>query len=230
MLGASLLWTAFQHLALRRTRAETALLILFFAVTGWLVLVYGSWIVHDNPDPRAITIGISYSRYWLPAFVLASGIIGSALARSMYALRRSPLRFGGIGLMILLAIFSTKTVFFSEGDGLVAVQRTLDGYAAIKKDVLSRTAANAVIVVDRSDKIFFPDRAVITPLRDESTYAALGPLSIRAPLYYYGITLTATDLTYQNKTQLSPLGLRLELISSYGNESLYRFVSVTSNQ
>lgn len=224
VLVAACLWTAYQHLASHRTRTETALTILFLGITGWLVTVYGSWVIHDNPDPDKITIGISYSRYWLPSFVLASGIMGSAFAAWARLIRRWSLRWGGVFLVFLLALFSFQIVFFSKGDGLFAVQKTLILYAATKQDVLSQTTANSIIVVDRGDKIFFPERSVITPLRDDSTYEVLGPLSKTVPLYYYGITLTESDLKYQNEVRLAPTGLQLKIINSYGNESLYRFM------
>lgn len=34
-----------------------------------LILYYGSWEFHDNPDPNSITIGNSYTRYWLPIYM-----------------------------------------------------------------------------------------------------------------------------------------------------------------
>ncbi len=34
-----------------------------------LVLYYGSWEFHDNPDPNSFTIGNSYTRYWLPVYM-----------------------------------------------------------------------------------------------------------------------------------------------------------------
>jgi hypothetical protein len=34
-----------------------------------LILYYGSWKFHDNPDPNSFTIGNSYTRYWLPVYL-----------------------------------------------------------------------------------------------------------------------------------------------------------------
>ncbi|MBI4133781.1 hypothetical protein HY478_04145 [Candidatus Uhrbacteria bacterium] len=223
MLAAALLWCGYEFLRGRSSREHTVLVILFGAVTAWLVSVYGSWVVRDNPDPGAITIGISYSRYWLPAFVLGSGVIGVASAHWTERLRT---RVRGVLLaagLILFAVFSFYIVFLTTGDGLFAVNKTLHGYARVRADVLARTAEESVIVVDRGDKIFFPDRRVITPLRDERTYEVLRALSVRVPLYYYGITMTDEDLKFHNEVKLLPLGVSLELVSTYDGESLYRF-------
>src|SRR3989339_468079 len=40
-------------------------------ISAILVLYYGSWIFHDNPDPNSYTIGNSYSRYWLSRYFCA---------------------------------------------------------------------------------------------------------------------------------------------------------------
>ncbi|MEK7102145.1 MAG: hypothetical protein AAB912_00765, partial [Patescibacteria group bacterium] len=44
---------------------------MFLGVTAWLIAVYGSWLIFDNPS-RDVTIGGAYLRYWLPSFVLGA--------------------------------------------------------------------------------------------------------------------------------------------------------------
>jgi hypothetical protein len=212
----------------RVDRSEIILGALFLGVTGWLALVYGSWVVHDNPDPTAVTVGISYSRYWLPIFVLGSGVAGVGLARLAERLQKST-RWGLAALLYaMFIVLSFNTVFLTPGDGLRDVADTLDGYSLVKEEVLSRTEPSAVIVADRGDKLFFPDRQVITPFRDESTYAALQALQWNhTPLYYYGITLTADDLRYHNEEKLPLYQLRMFPFATYGDHTLYHFVAVT---
>ncbi len=41
----------------------------YFLISFILVVYYGSWMFHDNPDLEAITIGNSYTRYWLPVYL-----------------------------------------------------------------------------------------------------------------------------------------------------------------
>jgi hypothetical protein len=206
-------------------RNEIALGALFVGVTGRLALVYGSWVIHDNPDPTAVTIGISYARYWLPLFVLGSGVAGIGLARLAERLEKST-RLGLAALLYaLFIVLSFNVVFLTPGDGLRDVVATLGEYSAIKQAVLGRTEPEAVIVADRGDKLFFPDRHVMAPLREESTYAALQALQENhTPLYYYGITLTADDLRYHNEEKLPAYGLRIVSLTTYGNHTLYQFV------
>lgn len=219
----TLIWFALGFLREIRTRRETALIILFLGVTGWLAIVYGSWVIHDNPDPNAITIGISYSRYWLPGFVLGSAIGGLGLAALQNKLKSGFSKLPFV-IIIFLAVLSFQNVFLTKGDGLVDVGNTLGEYARVKEDVVRRTSKQAVIVVDRGDKIFFPERRVIREFRDDSTLPVLRSLFLRVPLYYYNLTIKTDDLMHQNNVRLKPYGLRLQLKKTYNDSSLYEFV------
>lgn len=225
LTGCSLLWFAYQCLRGIASQKTVVLVATALGITAWLVMVYGSWLVHDNPDPYAVTLGISYMRYWIPLFVMGSTVAAVTLAECMDSISLS--RFSEYMVPgILIAgglLFGFSSVFLTPGDGLIDVRETLVHYAVVKRDVLARTEENAIFVVDHEDKTFFPDRRVVTLLRDPATYAALPVLANTAPLYYFGITMKANDVAQHNSTILSSLGLRLSLVTSYGNDSLYRF-------
>ncbi len=216
---------AFPHPSDRgeRRQARWAYLFVFAGVSAWLVLFYGSWNVHDNPDPGAITIGNSYIRYWLPAFVMTTPFAALTLIK----LCERPLttfarRAAATMLAIVVLFLGVRVAFFSPGDGLVPERNILTAYAAVRSSVFAQTEPDAVIIVDRSDKLFFPDRLVRYPLRDEATYALMPRLALRVPLYYYGITFPETDMTYLNTRKLKDLGLFITLLQTYDQESLYR--------
>ena len=217
----ALAWFGLRLLRGATSRNETVFVLLFLGVTSWLAVVYGSWIVHDNPDPNAVTFGISYARYWLPLSVLASGIMGVAAAKLPD--KKIMLILPGAVALLMFAL-SFQSVFFTRGDGLTDIATTLHGYAIVKTDVMTDTPSDAIIVVDRSDKVFFPERRVITPLRNGATYDALGALAGHAPLFYYGITLTPIDFEHENRDELASRGLVLKSTAIYGNESLYQLV------
>lgn len=44
-------------------------LLCIFFTSFILIIYYGSWNFHDNPDPNSFTIGNSYTRYWLPVYL-----------------------------------------------------------------------------------------------------------------------------------------------------------------
>lgn len=195
----------------------------FFAVALWLGLWYGSWTFFDNPDRSQITIANSYVRYWLPVFVLSLPLIAEGIlwlsdrARTLLARKLCV-----SALMILVIGLNVRLVFFDGQDSLIRMSRVLSEAQTTKMDVLTRTEPNAVIIVDRADKLFFPDRHVRYPLRSDETYALMPRLVESVPVYYFGITLPEKDMRYLNESKLLESGLSIEYLQTYGEESLYR--------
>lgn len=205
-------------MALRRPGRLRQLAIATLVLAAWLGVVYGSWSFSDTPDPRAITIGNSHIRYWLPLFVLGS--VFAAVALREFA-RRWENRTALITVMLVLAALSAKLVYFSY-DGVVPSAQALTTFIEKREAVLAATEEDAVIVNDRADKYLFPDRRVVVPLRDEYTYQSLPFLVDKAPVYYFGITFPDVDLAHLNDEKLASLGLRIDLVLTVDNESLYR--------
>ena len=189
----------------------------------WLGFWYGSWTLFDNPDPKAITIANSYVRYWMPLFALSTPFIASAL---VWISERGRTRIAKFFLLVLLLVgvigMNIRTVFFQGPDALIHVDQILNDSKIIRARVFDLTSSDSVIVVDRADKLFFPFRHVIYPLRSESMYAALPTLVSQVPLYYYGVTLPQTDLDYLNQLKFASNGLHIDFIETFGVESLYR--------
>lgn len=201
------------------------------AITSvWLILFYGSWIVQDNPDPDAITIGSSYFRYWLPLFVLSTVVVSRAIVVIADRLKGRVRASFVPAVITVFAVMSAYAVFTSPQEGLFAIRENLIRYEAEISVVLAETEEDALIVVDRADKLLFPARRVMYPLRDDGTYATLGRLKESAPLYYFGITLPEEDVAYLRDVRLAPLGLSVELVVSFTEESLYRFTPVTDKE
>lgn len=194
-----------------------------FAVSIWLILFYGSYRLQDNPDPLAVTVGTSYLRYWLPIFVLSVVPVAWALDRLTRPLCVK-LKWGAlIGVLAIIGAISAWSVFTAPQEGLLALRQNQFRYDAAARAVLERTELEAVIVVDRADKLLWPERAVIQPLRQDATYVALGRLAGERPLYYFGITLPLTDLSWWRQTKLPPLGLTVDPVLTVDGETLYVF-------
>lgn len=192
-------------------------------VVAWLVLFYGSWTVQDNPDPSAVTIGSSYLRYWLPAFMLSTVPVAwlavTAVERGVNRRIAKPLL---VAVAALYVAASGLDVFGAPDEGLLAVRKNLIRYDAVVTDIVALTPKNSVIIVDRADKYVFPDRPVITPLRADSTYAALDVLKRHAAIWYFGITFPERDLAWLRDEKLPPSGLGIEPVKAFGEETLYR--------
>jgi hypothetical protein len=187
-----------------RSLHESERLLLIAAIYTWiaLILIYGSWVIADNPDPNAITLANSYTRYWLPAIILSIPLAARFL-ESLFQMIRRP--FGRAVLSVFfgaaLAISSSAAVLAGE-DGLIAIRGNILRGEAMRARVLAETEENAIIITEYADKFLFPDRMVIVPLREESTYVAIPRLIEERPLYYLGITLPEEDERYLTEVLL----------------------------
>ncbi|MBI1908408.1 hypothetical protein HYS28_03255, partial [Candidatus Uhrbacteria bacterium] len=195
------------------------LAVLTLALAAWLGVVYGSWSFNDNPDPAAVTLGDSHVRYWLPLFVLST--IFAARAVGAFA-RTVPMQVTTAAAIVMLS----AVAMFGGDDGLLRTRTVLSESAAKREAVLAQTETDAIIVVDRADKFLWPYRHVIQPLRSEENYAILPEAASLAPLYYFGIPFPPSDLYYLNNDKLASLGLRIDFVTSVGDEALYRMTPV----
>ncbi len=223
LIGLVLVVVNLRSKKVENARVKLLFHVLFIAIGAWLAIVYGSWTFTDNPDPTSVTIANSYVRYWLPVFVMTT--VYAALAIDWLHERiRSQVsqKVIVIALLIVIAGLGIRGTFFAPDDGLLSIRENLIRSNEIKEQVLELTEEDAVIVVDHGDKIFFPERVVRYPLRDETTYDLMPRIVLRNALYYYGITFPDYDMEYLNGRKLAELGLQIELVQTFDEESLYR--------
>lgn len=188
----------------------------------WFAVVYGSWKIVDNPDPKIISLGNSHVRYWLPLFTLAS-VFAARAVRDLLFSGKTYLQQGlALGILLLMTLLSLQLVLFGH-DGVAPTRAALETFAVKRERILALTEPDAIVIVDRADKYLFPHRRVVVPLRSEATYAALPQLLKLTPVYYFGITFPPQDIEYLNQVQLQPLGVRIEIVDTMSEESLYRF-------
>jgi len=203
-------------------RKRIAYLVVFGSVFVWLGVMYGSWTIKDNPDPTAVTIANSYVRYWLPVYVMAMPFVAMGIFWLTEQAKTKAVR--NIILLVLLIMcfgLSVRSVYFSRDDGLVSAAAVLERSIEIRERVFTHVEPDAVVIVDRSDKLFWPERRVLFPLRNEITYELMPHIVLRTPLYYYGITFPQKDIDYLNEVKLSENNLRISLIETFDQESLY---------
>lgn len=206
-----------------RNQKHKVYLIVTIIIAFWLCVWYGSWQLNDNPDPTQITIANSYVRYWLPIFVMSTPLVATSVLwlSDRFKSKKTVLHVSFSILLILFAL-NVRVVFLSGQDALVHVVSILEQSLQIRERVFQIVPDDGVIITDRSDKLFFPTRHVIVPLRADRTYAVMPEFVDKASLYYYGITLPASDVVYLDQQKLAPLGLHIEFVQSFGIESLYQ--------
>jgi len=207
------------------TEAMKRFYVSALVLSVWLVLFYGSWVIQDNPDPSAVTIGSSYLRYWLPIFICST--VPVALLLEHFASRIGNEKRKKVFVGAMLAAFvlvGADTVISAPGEGLRALIATDRRYQKVVTEILGIVPAQqGLLITDRTDKYFFGTRSVMSPLRAESTYDALPTLIKNANVFYFGITLPEKDLAYLRETILAPRGIIIEPIRTFDHETLYSF-------
>jgi hypothetical protein len=200
----------------RTARRRLSRIFLWTAIV--LGIYYGSGIFVDSSVSQW-TIGSSYLRYFLPASIMLVPLAAEGVAR-MSAARRwvAPL---AIGIFIVL---SAWTVYYRSPESLVPMLATLRHYETVKTAVLKEVKPAGIIITERDDKVFFPDRRVIVGLRDKTVLDQLPSLEPH-DLYYYGITINDSELPAINK-ELGARGLQLGRYKTFGNESLYGITKI----
>ncbi len=194
-------------------------------ILPWLVLslilifYYGSWTFVDNPDPERVTIGNSYTRYWLPIYI---GLI--PLVSSFILIFARIKKYLSIPLLLAIIIISFNFVWRGSEEGLnVYFDNLRVAQAEMKKiDLLSEE--EAVIITEYHDKFIFPERRVIVGRFDNDRMNQVYyNLSGYLPIYYYNFSLPERDMEYLNNRRLKEFGLNIYLVEEINeNFSLYR--------
>ena len=204
------------------------LAMVLFAVTAWLVAVYGSWVFFDNADRDLITVGNSYVRYWLPIYLLMTPFIALALRIGWDSTGKIAKGKDWIAkpiwgiIMAICFLGSSLITVFDSDDGFANARSVLIDAETQVQQVLENTEEDAVVIVDTEDKYLYPERQVLVPLRTERTYALMPRIAKVAPLYYYGISLPEKDLDFLNTEKLAQNDLQIELVEVIDDKSLYR--------
>ncbi|MBN2884782.1 glycosyltransferase family 39 protein [Patescibacteria group bacterium] len=226
----------------KQKRWVYAYISVWFTLSAILVLYYGSWKFNDNPDPTRFTIGNSYTRYWLPLYIMAiplASLAITSLAKSFSRIMSLGADFKwsqGVRRLlsanwtivisgVLVFIFTTFTLFGSE-EGLVILYYNHFTDRNNTLAILEKTESDAIIITQYHDKQLFPERRVINSLlTNNEVNDSIGKLLKYYPIYYYNFFFPSKDLQYLNERRLPPYGFSINLIERRGAFGLYRLES-----
>ena len=205
-------------------------LILFLLTAAYVVIYYGSWQFHDNPDPNAVTIGTSYIRYWLPLYIFVLPLLARAL---IFWLKNLP-RIKTVVLVYFFAVLSLtsyQTVFWGPEEGVLKVKENINGYQQIASQVFSLVPEKSVIIAGTMDKVFFPARSVIVALNNPQDYVKLKKLLYQGyAVYYFYFSRTPAELAEFNQRYFQSYGLRVESsLIDFEEQSLYPVVATVDS-
>lgn len=199
-------------------------IFVFILVSSWLVVYYGSWTFTDNISEE-VTIGNSYVRYWLPLYLLSLPFVAwtfSAFLRG--GSKRIPRIMIVLATVIVMMFFSGKAVLYQYRDSVFPIVENIAQYHKSTEWIIAHTERQSVIVSQRSDKNFFPDRKVAQSFPDFTEAPLIASLASRAPVYYYGMW-DHEDAATISRRYLADHGLALEYVADFvDGERLFRIV------
>lgn len=210
-------------------RRQIIYLVLLFLISTILILYYGSWKFHDNPDPNSVTIGNSYVRYWLPIYLGAIPFASIFIIRIAGIFKKKIFIISSrIAILFLYLILSLNFVLSGSEEGLIySLAKQRQAKNEFEK-VVGLTENNSVIITLYHDKLFFPERKVIPGLFDDKKMVEkYAVLTGYMPVYYYNFTLSEADMKYLNERRLPESGLNIKKVKKITQDfTLYRLVKI----
>lgn len=204
-----------------RRRVRIAALI-SLGLASWLLFYYGSFEFYDRFDQVTISLGTSFTRYFLP-FYVASTI---PAAYALLFLRKRLGAFIMCAVIFFVTLASIQLAVFATDESLTAILATLRQNGELKTKLLQVTPADAIIFTERSDKIFYPDREVVTVFRspkfDQPRFAELYPFNL-----YYETIADKDVIALENQKFWGPHGLKaVDMIDLGYRHSLYKLIRI----
>lgn len=176
-----------------------------FTVT-WLIFYYGNWQLADPDILKYNFINSSYVRYWLPVYILILPSIGYLFDRISNWNKKILFWVIVPCSMILLFVYSFNLVYFNQ-NGLIKEKNDLNKYYFQYFQTANLMEDNAIIITDRTDKLFFPKYQVVVFRNDYSIFPELRKIIDKYPIYYLSEMDDAINQK-MNSEKLKPLALQ----------------------
>jgi len=218
----------------KRSKEQQLYFISFIVISVVLVLYYGSWIINDNPNKLSVTIGNSYTRYFLPMYIMSIPLavlfftqIPSWLTKKIKSMGiQFPLReLDSLTAIFVIVFFmlNFQAIMLAKEEGLIVIKNNLIKDSALVEKMFAPVELEAVIISERFDKFLWPSyakasedkpRKVITGnftnKEHNAEYAKLAEYGV--PLYYFGFIFPKVDMEYLNNKRLKEFGLKIEAV------------------
>ncbi len=143
-----------------RTHRNIMLILVgyLFLTRLYVVSLYGSWPFSDSPTPGLVTIGSSYTRYFLPLLVMAVPFAGYLIASGLSAIRLRTARVAVAVVVVALLGGQTWALAYAGKEGLQHVAAQRESYDATTVAIENNGARpEDIFLVHRGeDKMLFP--------------------------------------------------------------------------
>ena len=207
------------------SKNEKVYLLIYSALSIWLIIYYGSFIFNEHAiQTDAPIFGTSYMRYWLPIYVFGLPLAVNCLTKFISLFKNKIIgRVLSLSIIFVIIVLSIFKVVLDPYQGLIVTKKYINNNITMKNEVMSLTENNAIIITWANDKVFFPERKVIAnlPINQDQATRILTNLTQEVPLYFFYSPFDKNSPQYLDQFQASHL--TLEPIKNFdNNEILYK--------
>lgn len=169
------------------------------------------------------TIGVAYSRYWLPIHILSLPFIFFGFKKLLSLQPENKLFAVFADVFIVVVLFLSPPLVFGGIDGLGAMKGQLAYMQEVRNNMLLITKPNSVIVTDREDKFFWPHRAVMVRFYDPAIGKAIsGLLEKGFEIYYFTPRMSEAEAGKLN-SYIEQFDFQATQVRSYKDHELFMF-------
>lgn len=168
----------------KRSKAWQKYLIISPFIFVLILLYYGSWNIADPLVKELNTISISYVRYFMPLYIWILPLVALSI-KELFMGDSQINKIASYVIVSIIVVASLKLAFMSDNDGLLDNRHTLINYYEQYEEVSSLVEDNAIIISERSDKVFFPSYRVIAFQGDLPLWPRVNNIIDKVPIYYY---------------------------------------------
>lgn len=182
----------------------------FFSISSIFILIYyGSWFFQDSLDPKLVSIGSSYVRYFLPIYIFALPFIGFLLVKLWEVSKKIWNKTLVVVLMFCILGLSCNMIYSKKPESLVQIKNNLLQYRIQVKDIMSKTHEDDIILTDVSnDKVIFPERKhLIVPQNGDELKPVKLLLEFTDVWFFY--RSKDINVEYFNENKFDPYGLQI---------------------
>jgi hypothetical protein len=211
-------WFVLAHgamiVAWKKEKRLRGLILVMCLATASLCLLYGQGLYQDHVRANFVSVGNSFLRYLLPFAAIASLSIGWLAGWTEKRLSRSG-RPVVIAVVVCLGIYGLWSATVRDDEGLRQNRIELQKYAETRERAAQFLSADAVVVSERSDKIFFPVWQAVSPMVSKDR---LKQFLIAEP---NRLAFFLRTLTPEQQDTWRADGFALKPVLEMGNETLY---------
>jgi hypothetical protein len=205
------------------------LVVLFLSLV--ILIYYANWNLADPLVKTYNTISISFVRYFLPIYILLIPLValGIVFLTDLLTLKfKVNVKFKFILVLffiLILSIFSFRLAFFAPHDGLLKTRENIINYYQQFQAVKLIVPSSAVLMTDRSDKIFFSYYSVIVPQGDLPLWPRIAKLRTAREVFYFTDKTDEQILAINKEASLESLEL-VPISSIDENFRLFIIISI----